>query len=104
MISLLVCRCANSEPLIRKALREAHHPKWSTLPVIKGKAPCLQHVSTLPTNTNTGALTLHLQRASSWSVILEDHPPYRWVDVGHATVKDRLDAEIILGDNKNKED
>lgn len=100
MISLLACRCANSEPLLRKTLREAHHPNWATIPVRKGREACLNYLAALPENTNTGALTLHIRRASSWSVILESQPPYRWVDVGHATVKDRLDAEIILEENK----
>ena len=97
MITLLICRCANSEPLIRKALREAHRPDWATHPVIKGKEQCLNYLNTLPENQATGSLLLYLQRSSSWSIILGiDGDDYRWVDVGHATVKDRLDAEIIL--------
>lgn len=103
MIYLLACRCHSSVPLIRKYLREAHIPDWATLPICRGRAECLQFISTLPKNLETGSLDLHIRRNSSWAVILGVAAPaatttatYRWVDIGHANVKDKLDAELIL--------
>lgn len=97
MIRLLSCRCNNSEPLLRKTLRENHHPKWASLTVVKGKEPCLNYLATLPENLETGSLIQYIKRSSSWSIILgEKDGEYRWVDVGHAHIKERLDAEIIL--------
>lgn len=99
MIHLLACRCHSSVPLLRKYLREAHIPEWSTLPVIQGRAECLQFLSTLPENRETGSLRQFIRRNSSWAVILGSIPAtttYRWVDIGHANVKDKLDAELIL--------
>ena len=93
MITLLSCLCHNSEPLIRRALRENHVPDWSTRPIIKGKEQCLTYLNSLEETRQIGALKQYLRRSSSWSVVLGND---RWVDIGHATIKDRLDAEIIL--------
>lgn len=99
MITLYACKCSNAVPLIRRVLRENHYQDWYTAPIVQGKEACLNHLATLPENRENGALAQYITRASSWSIIQAspDSPhPYKWVDVGHATVKDRLDAEILL--------
>lgn len=97
MIYCIGCRCHNSEPLLRKTMREAGYEGWQSQPVIKGRAECMAFLSRFPENKEIHALKEHLSRVSSWSVILGvDGDEYRWADIGKGKTVDRLDAEKIL--------
>lgn len=97
MITLLSCRCSGAEPLLRRAMSAAHYERWLEEPIIKGKAACLQYLSTLPENIETGSLYQLIERSSSWAVVLgQNGDSFRWANVGDGSLKGRLDAEIIL--------
>lgn len=97
MLSVLLCRCHNSEPLARKTLRESHYENWQSQPVIKGKEACLNFLDTLPMNKEISHLKDYIRRSSSWSVIIgTDGENYEWADVGHGKIVDKLDAERIV--------
>ena len=97
MITVLLCRCANAEPIARKIMATAHYSNWQTQPVIKGKSECLAYVSSLPENVNTGSLYNFIEHSSSWSIILgEKNGTYMWANAGDGSLQGRLDAELIV--------
>lgn len=101
-LMMLVCRCSNSEPRMRTFLRECGYPEWQTISAIKGRSECLEFLSRLPKDQEIEKLKMYLQRQSSWSVVLgTDGSIYRWADLGHSKLKEKLDAEIIVKDFGN---
>lgn len=102
MIYSLNCRCANSEPRMRTFLRECGYLEWQTISAIKGRSECLEFLSRLPKDQEIEKLKMYLQRQSSWSVVLgTDGQSFRWADLGHSKLKEKLDAEIIVKDFGN---
>lgn len=102
---LYCCNCGGCVPLIRRFLKENHYRDWLTQPIIQGKDKVLQYLSTLPENLETGSLIQHIQRSSSFTIVQASPTsphPYKWVDIGHATMKDRLDAEILIEEDKQR--
>lgn len=97
MITVLLCRCHNAEPIARKIMAKVHYKNWQTQPVIRGKSECLAYVSSLPENVETGSLYKFIEHSSSWSIILgEKNGIYKWSNAGDGSLQGRLDAEIIV--------
>lgn len=96
MLVILACRCANSEPLARKALRGAHRDDWATVPIYKGKEACLSYLDSLPTNIETGSLTSYISSRSAWSVILgQKQNKFFWADANTHNAKADADVELV---------
>lgn len=104
MIYALVCRCANSEPRTRTFLRENGYSKWQSIPVAKGKEACLNLLNTFPPeNKEMDKLKMYIKRVSSWAVLVgTDGSIYQWADLGNSTIKEKLDAQIIIRDFGNE--
>lgn len=92
----LVCRCANSEPRMRTFLRENHHT--DQIKIAKGRSECLNFLGTLPPeDKEMDKLKEYIRRQSSWSVVIgTDGTHYEWADLGHSSLKEKLDAELIV--------
>lgn len=100
MLYILVCRCQNSEPRMRTFLRECGYQGWQTIKAVKGKEECLNFLGTLsPDNEEINKLKFYIKRQSSWSVVVgTDGTNYKWADLGHSKLKEKLDAEIVVED------
>lgn len=98
MLFALCCRCANSEPRMRTFLKENHHT--DQIKIAKGRSECLNFLETLPYSNidkELDKLKMYIKRQSSWSVIIgTDGTKYEWADLGHSSLKEKLDSELII--------
>ena len=100
---ILACRCANSEPLARRALQRSHRSDWLTVPIIKGQNACFDYLDSLPDNDNIeiGSLRSYIAANSSWAVVLgsvhrsDGSPQYRWADADIHNAKADADFELV---------
>lgn len=96
MLTILACRCHGSEPLARKALREAHREDWGMVPIVQGKEACLEYLGSLPKNQETGSLAMYIRSHSSWAVILgQKGDVFRWADANVHDTKTKVDIELV---------
>lgn len=104
MFHLLACRCANAEPRMRALLNENHYAKWQSHPMVKGREACMNFLDSLPANKEIDKLKGYIKRQSSWSVIIgTDGKNYEWSDIGHSSLREKLDAEVIIKEYRDDE-
>lgn len=105
MLYILGCRCANSEPRMRTFLQENGYKKWQSIPMVKGRELCINFLDTLPHSQfdkEIDKLKGYIKRSSSWSIVVgTDGEVYQWADLGHSSLKEKLDAEIVVRDFGN---
>lgn len=102
MLYTIGCRCHGAEPRMRALLHENGYPKWQSIPMVKGREACLNFIDTLPhsqLDKELDKLKGYIRRSSSWSIVIgTDGKEYKWADIGHSNLTEKLDAEIIIRD------
>ena len=101
MILVVTCTCGGAENLARTALKNGGHPNWLNLSIAQGKKQSEYVLDTLKSKfenvASYQALKDFIQKRSRYVVIIgHDDKTFAWTDIANGTLKDRLDAELLV--------
>lgn len=101
MIAIVTCTCGGAEGLARTALKNGGHPDWLNFRIAKGKQQTKYVLDTLRAKygdvDSYKALETFTQKSGKYVVIIAyDGKKFAWTDISRGTLKDRLDAEILI--------
>ena len=101
MIAVVTCTCGGAEGTARTALKNGGHPDWLNIQIAKGKAQTKYVLDTLKSRYESSssyqALCQHVEKRGRYVVIIGYRDKiFAWADISRGSVKDRLDAEILV--------
>lgn len=101
VIAVVTCTCGGAENLARTALKNGGHPDWLNLTISKGKSQTKYVLDALKSRYQNAssyqALAEYVEKRGRYVVIIGyKDKTFAWTDIANGTLKDRLDAEILV--------
>lgn len=103
MILIVTCTCGGAEGLARTALKNGGVSDWLTRPIAQGKPQTKVVLDMIrPTFANDDkykALCQYVEKAGRYVIVVGYDPSkkiFEWRDFSRGTIKERLDAEILI--------
>lgn len=101
VIAVVTCTCGGAEGLARTALKNGGVGNWLDFPIAKGKQQTKYVLDTMRNKfgevDSFKALETYTQKSGKYVVIIaNDGKRFAWTDISRGSLKDRLDAEILI--------
>ena len=101
MIAVVTCTCGGAEGLARTALKNGGYPDWLNTPIAQGKSQTKYVLESLKARyedvSSYKALKAHVENRGRYVVIIGyKDKTFAWTDISRGSLKDRLDAEILV--------
>lgn len=103
MIAVVTCTCGGAEGLARTALKNGGVKNWLSYPIAQGKQQTKYVLDTMRNKFGDvaafQALEAYIQKSGRYVVIIaNDGKKFAWTDISRGTLKERLDAEILVSE------
>lgn len=103
MIAVITCACGGAEEMARSILKQGENSDWLKMPIAKGKDQSKYVMDSLRSrygnNDKFKALDSYYPNRSSYIIFIGyDGKEFKWADAARGTIKERLDAEILVRD------
>lgn len=103
MIAVVTCTCGGAEGLARTALKNGGVKNWLSYPIAQGKQQTKYVLDTLRAKfgevSSFKALEAFTQKSGRYVVIIaHDGKRFAWTDIARGSIKERLDAEILVSE------
>lgn len=107
MIAIVTCTCGGAEGLARTVLKNGGHPDWLNVPIASGAKQTEYVLDTLKDKYGSApgyaALRDFVKNHGRYVVVIGfNGKVFAWTDISRGTLKDRLDAEILVNEFAQK--
>lgn len=101
MIAVVTCTCGGAEGLARTALKNGGVENWLNYPIAQGKQQTKFVLDTMRSKfgdvDSFKALETYTQKSGKYVIIIaHDGKRFAWTDISRGSLKERLDAEILV--------
>lgn len=109
MIKVIACTCGGVERLARATLMKGGMTDHMNVPITRGKNKSIAVLNALPevyrNTSDFKALEAHVQNSGRFVIIIGyANGGLKWMDIARGTIKEKLDAELIVEHYKDLTD